>query len=76
MEPQRTCIGCRQCDSQQNLIRATLQSGSILIDESGRNPGRGAWFHEGCAKLVLERKGFQRALGATDLVAFEQWLEK
>ena len=76
MEPNRTCVGCRQRDSAKNLIRVTLESGAIEVNLVGKKPGRGAWFHRDCSKLVIDRKGFQRALGATDTVAFEQWLEK
>lgn len=48
-------------------------AGAIKFNSDGTVPGRGAWFHSQCAQLVLDRKGFQRALGATDLVEFEDW---
>jgi predicted RNA-binding protein YlxR (DUF448 family) len=74
IKPVRTCVGCRQRDSIENLIRVVLVGNTIKLNQDGILPGRGAWFHEGCSQLVIDRKGFQRALGATDLVEFEAWL--
>ena len=73
MNPVRTCVGCRQRDSIENLIRVVLVGNAISLNQDGKQPGRGAWFHQDCAQLAIDRKGFQRALGATDLVEFEAW---
>ncbi|SCX13600.1 hypothetical protein SAMN05216534_1413 [Candidatus Aquiluna sp. UB-MaderosW2red] len=74
LKPIRTCVGCRQRDSVENLMRVVLVGNTIKINQDGNLPGRGAWFHESCSQLAIDRKGFQRALGATDLVEFEAWL--
>lgn len=74
LKPIRTCVGCRQRDSIENLTRVALAGTAIKINKEGNLPGRGAWFHESCSQLAIDRKGFQRALGATDLVEFEAWL--
>lgn len=41
--PERTCIGCRQKQTVDNLLHlACTPDGSIIIDRWGRLPGRGA----------------------------------
>jgi predicted RNA-binding protein YlxR (DUF448 family) len=73
MDPVRTCVGCRQRDLKKNLVRAISENGVVVIDHETRLPGRGVWFHKDCSQLVLDRKGFRKALGDASTAAFEAW---
>jgi predicted RNA-binding protein YlxR (DUF448 family) len=42
--PQRTCIVCRQTKSKRELIRLVrTPEGALVVDETGRRNGRGAY---------------------------------
>ena len=71
MNPVRTCVGCRQRDSKENLVRAIAENGVVRVDLANRLPGRGVWFHQDCSQLVLDRKGFRKALGEASTAEFE-----
>ena len=59
----RTCIGCRQLDSRENLLRLVVTPDhSIAFDLAGGAFGRGAWVHPRPACLVRSVKGLSRAL--------------
>ena len=80
--PQRTCIGCRKKDDQAALMRLALDSGdgsnAVLVDESRRMSGRGAWLHPdtACLATAVKRRAFGRAFRAqADPSAVEQWFE-
>ena len=73
MDSVRTCVGCRQRDLRKNLVRAVGKNGHLTADPKGIEPGRGIWFHFKCAKLVLDRSGFRKALGAVNTAEFEAW---
>jgi predicted RNA-binding protein YlxR (DUF448 family) len=46
--PQRTCVGCREVQAKRDLLRLVRSSdGGIVVDESGKTAGRGAYL---CAK--------------------------
>ena len=52
-EPERTCVGCRQRSPKRSLVRiAATPSGEILVDRSGRTPGRGAYVHRDAACIA------------------------
>lgn len=44
--PQRTCVGCRQVMAKRNLIRIASTAEGVVIDPSGKTPGRGAYLHD------------------------------
>jgi hypothetical protein len=49
-EPERTCVGCRERSPKRSLLRiAATPSGEILVDPTGRAPGRGAYVHRDSA---------------------------
>lgn len=80
--PQRTCIGCRKKDDQAALMRLALDSGdgmnAVLVDESRRMSGRGAWLHPdaACFATAVKRRAFGRAFRAqADPSAVAQWFE-
>ncbi len=42
--PQRTCIACRSAGSKRELVRVVRHpDGSVVVDESGKANGRGAY---------------------------------
>jgi hypothetical protein len=66
VEPQRTCIGCRQRDDKARLVRLVLSSPEVrvVVDAAQRLPGRGCYLHPGCAQVALQRRAVGRALRA------------
>lgn len=55
--PQRTCVGCRQVLSKRQLIRIVRNSEGVVIDPSGKMPGRGAYLHDQQSCWVKALKG-------------------
>lgn len=43
--PQRTCVGCRLVLPKRSLIRVVRQPAGVIIDLTGKAPGRGAYLH-------------------------------
>ena len=63
--PQRTCIGCRQVRSKRELIRIVrTPEGSLVIDETGKRNGRGAYLcpNQPCWKAALKDGRLGKAL--------------
>ena len=63
--PQRMCIGCQQMKSKRELIRVVRTVDyELLIDESGKKSGRGAYLcpDVSCLKTAIKAKRLQRAL--------------
>ena len=48
-KPQRSCVVCRLKTDKRDLIRLVIANGSVMIDESGKMNGRGAYL---CANRV------------------------
>ncbi len=42
-KPQRSCVVCRLKTDKRDLIRLVIADGSLMIDESGKMNGRGAY---------------------------------
>ena len=51
--PQRTCVGCRSVLPKRSLIRLVRQPDQVVIDLTGKLPGRGAYLHN--ARSCWER---------------------
>jgi predicted RNA-binding protein YlxR (DUF448 family) len=68
MEPQRTCVGCRQRANRSELLRVTANSNQLIADLKAVNVGRGAWVHSNsqCLQTAIDRKAFGRALRMTE----------
>lgn len=42
--PQRTCVGCRSTTDKSALLRVVrTREGAVVVDSSGRAPGRGGY---------------------------------
>jgi predicted RNA-binding protein YlxR (DUF448 family) len=64
-EPERTCVGCRGRAPKRLLLRLTVDpDGSVVVDPSGWQPGRGAYLHRdrACMDAALARGALVRAL--------------
>jgi predicted RNA-binding protein YlxR (DUF448 family) len=80
VSPERTCIGCRQTGTRDELLRLVVSGGIVVVDQRQRMPGRGAWLHpkQECLGLADRRRAWQRALrlaGPVDVSAVRAWLE-
>ena len=63
-DPQRSCLGCREVRSKNELLRFVLDPEGILFPDISRKlPGRGAYtcFSRSCLESALKRKQFQRS---------------
>jgi uncharacterized protein len=59
-QPQRTCVACRSVGGKRGLLRVVrTPEGRVLLDASGRLPGRGAYFCRENACLAAAVKGIQ-----------------
>ena len=70
--PVRMCVGCRKRELAVELLRVVARSDgnggyAVLVDTTGRLPGRGAWLHPvpHCAEQAIRRRAFTRALRIT-----------
>jgi predicted RNA-binding protein YlxR (DUF448 family) len=55
--PQRTCVGCRTVLAKRQMIRLVRTPEAVLVDPTGKQPGRGAYLHDRRACWELGLKG-------------------
>lgn len=62
--PVRTCIACRQTGGKRGLVRLVRTENGVLVDPSGKLPGRGAYLHpaRSCWEKALAGRQIQQAL--------------
>lgn len=63
--PIRTCIGCRTSGPKQSFVRIVRRpDGRVVVDPTGKTPGRGAYLHasRACWENALKRGSIGRAL--------------
>jgi predicted RNA-binding protein YlxR (DUF448 family) len=63
--PQRTCIICRQTQDKRTLVRLVrTPEGQLVIDETGKRNGRGAYLcrQEACWEAVTKGNRLSKAL--------------
>ena len=62
--PQRTCIACRQVAGKRALIRLVRTEQGIVVDQTGKQAGRGAYLHpeRACWEMVLKGNRLEQAL--------------
>ena len=58
------CIACRESDGKRDLIRLVRVVDGVLLDESGKKAGRGAYVHPQttCWEKALDESLIQKAL--------------
>jgi predicted RNA-binding protein YlxR (DUF448 family) len=67
-QPLRTCAVCRDVHPKRSMTRVVrLADGSILVDPTGKAPGRGTYLCEqaACLEPKALAAGIQRALGGS-----------
>jgi predicted RNA-binding protein YlxR (DUF448 family) len=63
--PQRRCVACRQVQSKREMIRLVrTPEGELVIDETGKRNGRGAYLcrKRSCWESALKGKQLSHAL--------------
>ena len=63
--PQRTCLGCRVEQGKRTLIRIVrTPDGRVMVDETGKANGRGAYLHpvRTCWEKALKGATMKNAL--------------
>ena len=63
--PIRSCVACRTSGDKRNLVRVVrTASGEVLVDTTGKLPGRGAYLCPSaeCLRKALKEKRLTRAL--------------
>ncbi|MCX6375287.1 MAG: YlxR family protein [Armatimonadetes bacterium] len=61
----RSCVACRTSGDKRNLVRVVrTASGEVLVDSTGKMPGRGAYLCPSaeCLRKALKEKRLTRAL--------------
>ncbi|GAA2174563.1 hypothetical protein GCM10009846_20990 [Agrococcus versicolor] len=73
--PIRMCLGCRVRCEQDALVRLAAADGAVVVDESRRLPGRGAWVHRDAACVERATRSLSHALRSRHLDAtpVEDW---
>ena len=64
--PVRTCVACRTERQKREFLRVVrTPAGEVLIDETGRANGRGAYLcaDGSCWAAAIKKKSIERALG-------------
>ena len=62
-KPQRMCVACRESLDKKSLVRIVRTEEGVVIDETGKRSGRGAYLHAdlSCWEIGL-KKSLERAL--------------
>lgn len=81
--PMRQCIGCGEMKEKRELLRVLkTPEGEILIDDTGRKNGRGAYLCRSvsCMEKAIKTKGlersFQMAMGPEVYDSLKKEMEK
>lgn len=77
--PQRTCIACRTVRGKRELVRIVrTPEGAILVDETGKRNGRGAYLcrQRACWETALAQRRLEQALKVALTVENETLLRK
>lgn len=64
--PMRMCTGCGEMKPKRDLVRVVKNNeGELLIDATGKKPGRGAYVCKrvDCLKKARKAKRLERAFG-------------
>ena len=79
-KPQRMCVACRKSQDKKSLIRLVRTPEGVMVDQTGKMSGRGAYLH--ADPVCWERgvkKSIEKALNTTlketnqaELIAFQE----
>ena len=61
--PQRQCVGCRMMKNKKELIRILKTDEGIIIDDTGKKNGRGAYICSSreCLEKSIKNHGLERS---------------
>lgn len=62
--PLRKCVGCNEMKDKKDLLRIVKsKTGEILVDDTGKANGRGAYICKStsCLELTLKNRGLERS---------------
>jgi len=64
---ERSCVACRAKHRRMELLRFVRADGAVVLDDSTRLPGRGAWLCRdlGCFDTAVSQGRLARALRTT-----------
>lgn len=78
--PDRMCVGCQETKSKKDLLRVVrTPAGEIIIDPTGKLPGRGAYLcrESACFAKAYKEKRLERALKhAVDKQVYEELVSR
>jgi predicted RNA-binding protein YlxR (DUF448 family) len=63
--PQRSCVGCGEVRDKGDLVRIVrTPEGAVIVDETGKKSGRGAYLHRkrDCWEIGLKKSRLNRTL--------------
>ncbi len=66
--PQRKCLGCAEQKPKRELIRIVrTPDGKVVLDETGKQAGRGAYIcpKSACLKKAVKSKRIEKSLAAS-----------
>ena len=77
--PMRKCVGCQEMKEKKSLIRVVKTAeGDIILDDTGKKNGRGAYLCPSmeCLKMARKKKGPDRSFRMTVPEEIYDQLEK
>lgn len=77
--PIRTCAGCRTAKDKKELIRIVRRpDGTVIVDRTGRENGRGTYLcpDPGCLSKARKSKSIERSLSVRITEELYEELEK
>ena len=80
--PQRTCVACREVNEKRSLVRIVRTSDGVVIDTTGRMPGRGAYIHDSkeCWEKALKRgvlaRNLKTEISQEDMETLQAYMDK
>jgi predicted RNA-binding protein YlxR (DUF448 family) len=62
--PQRSCIACRKTAPKKELVRIVAGPEGVMVDETGKKKGRGAYIcpELDCLQAALKKEKLDRSL--------------
>lgn len=62
--PQRKCVGCGCDNDKRNMLRVLKTPDEIILDETGKKNGRGAYICKKteCLNKAIANKGLEKSL--------------